>query len=109
MTVRGGDVVPAGPGRRRPVIALLTATVLLLTACGRGDTAPRPPEPPTADPAAEQRYGAAPTSDPGVTYQPDVVFVGGGGASVRGLSADALTWRIDPRASGANTLARGKV
>ncbi|WP_051708920.1 hypothetical protein [Micromonospora parva] len=109
MTVRGGDVVPAGPGRRRPVIALLTATVLLLTACGRGDTAPRPPEPPTADPAVEHRYGAAPTSDPGVTYQPDVVFVGGGGASVRGLSADALTWRIDPGASGANTLARGKV
>ncbi|MEU8257180.1 hypothetical protein AB0C06_23270 [Micromonospora inaquosa] len=89
--------------------ALLTVTLVLLTGCERGDAAPTPPDPPTGAAAAHQRYGAAPAPDPRVTYQPDVVFVGGGGASVRGLSEDALTWRIDPSASGANTLARGKI
>ncbi|RZT78939.1 hypothetical protein EV382_2135 [Micromonospora violae] len=99
----------AARGRRRhpAVAALLTVTLLLLTGCSSGAADPKPPRPP-AD-GGDQRYGVAPASDPEVTYQPDVVFVGGGGGSVRGLSEDALTWRIDPGASGADKLARGKV
>ncbi|OLT16103.1 hypothetical protein BJF78_15230 [Pseudonocardia sp. CNS-139] len=43
-------------------------------------------------------YGAAPSPDADVTYQPDVVIVAGGGSAVRSVSDDALTWRIDPGA-----------
>jgi len=91
------------------VAVLLTVTLVPLAACQRGDAGPKPPRPPAGVAAEDQRYGAAPAPDPKVTYQPDVVFVGGGGGSVRGLSEDALTWRIDPGASGADKLARGKV
>ncbi|WP_405431981.1 hypothetical protein [Micromonospora sp. NBC_00617] len=97
-------VVP-GSWRRRTTAALLAVTLLLLAACERGAAGPEPP----GDTGGDQRYGAAPAPDPEVTYQPDVVFVGGGGGSVRGLSEDALTWRIDPDADGADKLARGKV
>ncbi|MEU5903387.1 hypothetical protein ABZ780_03310 [Micromonospora sp. NPDC047467] len=98
-----------GSRRRRAVAVLLTVTLVLLAACQRGEAGPKPPRPPADAADADQRYGAAPVPDPKVTYQPDVVFVGGGGGSVRGLSEDALTWRIDPQASGADKLARGKV
>ncbi|MEV4123296.1 hypothetical protein [Micromonospora sp. NPDC049645] len=98
------------PGsRRRPATALLAVTLLLVAACQRGDAAPTPPRPPAGEATGDQRYGAAPAPDPRVTYQPNVVFVGGGGGSVRGLSEDALTWRIDPDAEGADKLARGRV
>ncbi|MFF5180174.1 hypothetical protein ACFY2Q_19295 [Micromonospora sp. NPDC000316] len=94
-----------GSWRRRTTAALLTVALLLLAACERGAAGPEPPDRTGGD----QRYGAAPAPDSKVTYQPDVVFVGGGSGSVRGLSEDALTWRIDPKASGADKLARGKV
>ncbi|MEH0931523.1 hypothetical protein [Micromonospora sp. CPCC 205558] len=96
-----------GPRRHQAVVALLTVTLLLLAGCASGAADPTPQRP-SAD-GGDQRYGVAPAPNPEVTYQPDVVFVGGGGASVRGLSEDALTWRIDPSANGANKLARGKV
>ncbi|MFJ6154444.1 hypothetical protein [Micromonospora profundi] len=102
-------MVAPGSRRRRAVAVLLTVTLVPLAACQRGDAGPKPPRPPAGVAAEDQRYGAAPAPDPKVTYQPDVVFVGGGGGSVRGLSEDALTWRIDPGASGADKLARGKV
>ncbi|SIM79861.1 hypothetical protein [Micromonospora cremea] len=95
--------------RLRATAALLAIALLLPTACERGDAGPKPPGPRAGDTGGDQRYGAAPAPDEKVTYQPDVVFVGGGGGSVRGLSEDALTWRIDPGASGADQLARGKV
>ncbi|MCX4472900.1 hypothetical protein OOK41_21735 [Micromonospora sp. NBC_01655] len=96
----------SGTRRGRATAALLAAVLLLPAACGRSGPGPTPPGPPAT---GDQRYGAAPARDPQVTYQPDVVFVGGGGGSVRGLSDDALTWRIDPAASGADQLARGRV
>jgi hypothetical protein len=58
---------------------------------------------------SDQRYGAAPAKDSAVTYQPEVVFVGGGSASIRSVAGDALTWRIDPRAKHADELAKGKI
>ena len=59
--------------------------------------------------AADTRYGLAPRPHRDVTYQPDVVIVGGGSRSVRSVTADGLTWRIDPRAKQADALTRGKV
>ncbi|MEV4656998.1 hypothetical protein [Micromonospora sp. NPDC049301] len=100
-------MVAARSRRRRAVAVLLGVTLSLLAACDRHAADPTPPGPPGG--GADQRYGAAPAPDEKVTYQPDVVFVGGGGGSVRGLSEDALTWRIDPGASGADRLAPGKV
>ncbi|MEV6376577.1 hypothetical protein [Micromonospora musae] len=60
------------------------------------------------DPAAV-RYGLAPQPHPDVTYQPDVVFVGGGGNAARSVTDDGLTWRIDPDAKHAEDLAPGRV
>lgn len=54
-------------------------------------------------------YGYGPPSDPSITYQPDVVLVGGGPAAIRSASADGLTWTIDGGASGAKKLRTGRV
>ena len=58
---------------------------------------------------AEQKYGIAPVLDPSVTYQPNVVVVGGGADAVRSLSSTGLTWAIDAHAAHADELAAGKV
>jgi hypothetical protein len=64
-----------------------------------------------ADPAspAAIRWGTAPAPTAGVTLQPDVVIVGGGGTSVRNGTEDGLTYYLDPAAPRASELARGKV
>jgi hypothetical protein len=62
---------------------------------------------PASDP--ELAYGHAATRDPAFTYQPDVIFVGGGAAIVRSVSADGLTWTIDGSAPGAADLKVGSV
>jgi hypothetical protein len=54
-------------------------------------------------------YGRAPHPAAGVALQPDVVLVAGGGASVRGVSADGFTWILDPDAPGADDLGVGVV
>src|SRR4051812_36883705 len=59
--------------------------------------------------AAEVKYGIAPTPDPSVTYQPDVIIVGGGADAIRGLSTNGLTWTIDANAPRASELAAGRV
>jgi hypothetical protein len=59
--------------------------------------------------AAEVKYGIAPTSDPTVTYQPDVVIVGGGGEAIRSQSPNGFIWTIDAGAPHAGELAPGKV
>ena len=58
---------------------------------------------------AQQKYGLAPIPDPSVTYQPDVILVGGGPEAIRNLSADGLVWTIDGSAPRAGELAPGKV
>jgi hypothetical protein len=60
-------------------------------------------DPGSAD-AATLAYGAPATRDPSLTYQPDVVFVGGGPSIVRWASADGMTWAIDRNAPGAADL-----
>lgn len=59
--------------------------------------------------ASEVKYGIAPVPDPSVTYQPDVIIVGGGADAVRALSSTGLTWTIDASAPRAGELAEGKI
>jgi hypothetical protein len=44
-------------------------------------------------PVAEQKYGVAPIPDKSVTYQPDVIVVGGGAAAIREQSSRAACGR----------------
>jgi hypothetical protein len=59
--------------------------------------------------AAEIKYGMAPTPDPSVTYQPDVVIVGGGADAIRSQNPNGFIWTIDASAPHAAELAPGKV
>ncbi|MBY8875658.1 hypothetical protein K7640_27895 [Micromonospora sp. PLK6-60] len=94
--------------RARALLAVALAVVVALAGCERPPAAERSGGA-AATSAADLRYGAAPAVDPDVTLQPDVVLVGGGGRSVRSVTADGLTWRIDGRARNADQLAPGKV
>ncbi|PWU57258.1 hypothetical protein DLJ47_03200, partial [Micromonospora sp. S4605] len=90
---------------------LVVVTALAVLASAAACSGDRPPGGGPADPyhADAVRYGLAPQPHPDVTYQPDVVLVGGGGAAVRSVTDDGLTWRIDPDAERAADLAPGKV
>src|SRR4051812_15141031 len=59
--------------------------------------------------AAEQKYGVAPTPDPTVTYQADVIVVGGGADAIRAQSPNGFIWTIDAGAPHAADLAAGKI
>jgi len=58
---------------------------------------------------AERRYGHAPTPDPTVVYQPEVVIIEGGAQAVRGLGADGLGCSINARAANAADVRPGRV
>ena len=58
---------------------------------------------------AALRYGAVPTRNSSVTYQPDVVIVDGGANAIRSVSSDGLTWIIKGDAGHAKDLAVGKI
>ncbi|MEG3636436.1 hypothetical protein [Micromonospora palythoicola] len=94
----------------RKVVSAVLTVVLVLTASGCGGRSPADPAA-NEDPYSESalRYGMAPVPHPDLTYQPDVVLVGGGGRSVRSVTADGLTWRLDGDAPRADDLAPGKV
>jgi hypothetical protein len=57
----------------------------------------------------ELKYGIAPIPDATVTYQPEVVVVGGGGDAIRAQSTNGFIWTIDAKAPHAAELAPGKV
>jgi hypothetical protein len=81
-------------------VAMLPAAVLLPTA--NSFETPESPE-------AVKQYGYGPRPDPRVRYQPDVVLIGGGANSIRGVSDDGLTWTIDGNSPGARDLSVGKI
>ena len=54
------------------------------------------------------KYGASPQENSSITYQPDVVFVGGAD-SVKSVSADGLVWTISGSAPNVNQLKPGKI
>ncbi|MEP6885256.1 MAG: hypothetical protein ABJC66_10950 [Gammaproteobacteria bacterium] len=58
---------------------------------------------------AEQKYGIAPVPDDTVTYQPDVIVVGGGAEAIRSQDPNGFRWTIDGDAAHADELAPGKV
>ena len=58
---------------------------------------------------AERRYGHAPTPDPTVVYQPEVVIIDGGARAVRGLGAIGLGCTIDARSTNAAELRPGLI
>lgn len=105
----------AAPGRRWSRTGAAGAFVVLLalaSGCGLLDRdRPAGPTWSGAAPAGTDpnRYGSAPSPDADVTYQPDVVFVGGGPAAIRAASADGLTWLLDGKAPGVDRLAVDKV
>ncbi len=87
---------------RHLIAGFVAATVMLSTACGKQTPTGVPPD-------SQLRFGQEAASDLQATLQPDVVVVGGGSRVVRSVSADGLTWRLDPRAANARALAPGKV
>jgi len=117
---------PDGQRSRKPVVALVLLAVLA-AACGSAATGAAGPvatqvtagtgsaTPGAAGSASMSKddalltYGYAPSPSPSVKFQPDVVIVGGGSASVRWASDDGHTWAIDPTASGASDLKVGSV
>jgi len=56
----------------------------------------------------ELKYGASPEQTSSITYQPDVVFVGGAD-SIKSVSADGLVWTISGSAPNADKLQPGKI
>ncbi|HWG70510.1 MAG TPA: hypothetical protein VN692_13940 [Steroidobacteraceae bacterium] len=58
---------------------------------------------------AERRFGIAPVPDATVTYQPDVIIVGGGAAAIRSQDPNGFRWTIDSGAPHARELMPGKV
>jgi hypothetical protein len=90
--------------RSRSLLAAVTLLALVAAACGPGGG----PETTSLTPA-EQQFGRSPAGDAQVTYQPDVVILGGGASSVKAWSSDGLTWTIKGGTPGLDQLAPGKI
>jgi hypothetical protein len=58
---------------------------------------------------SEIKYGIAPVPSNAVTYQPDVIIVGGGPDVIRSQSGSGFIWTIDASAPHADELQEGKV
>lgn len=93
--------------RRLP--AAVAALALVVTGCSSAVVGTGTRSGPPATSAAGSPYGAAPQANPAVTYQPDVVIVGGGAGAIHGVANGGLTWYLDPNAPNAHNLAVGKV
>jgi hypothetical protein len=116
-----GQVFAGGHGSQavsRVRVLGITALAILVGACGSAAVSPAssstatgatPGSTAATTPAmnaddALRTYGYGPSANPAVTFQPDVVVVGGGPASIRWASEDGHTWAIDPAAPGADKL-----
>ena len=102
-------------------IAVLLVLIVLVVGCGKKEPSSAGSQPSRASSGpprqlkksdlseAEQKYGVAPIPDPSVTYQPDVIIVGGGADSIRSQSSNGFIWTIDASALHAGDLVPGKV
>ena len=89
---------------------MVTAVAVIAASCGGGSSPGVGAQPRTgALTTAELRYGLAPDEHPKVTYQPDVVVVGGGADSVVSATADGTTFTLKPDAPHVKDLEVGKV
>lgn len=93
--------------RRRPssvrLLAPVLACSLVLAACLMGGTATA-----SGHGSSDSKYGASPQQGSGITYQPDVVLVGGAG-SVKSVSSNGLVWTISGSAPNVGDLRPGKI
>jgi hypothetical protein len=97
--------------RTRTLVVSLVA-LALVGGCGRRETSRSGPAhqlKKSEMTAAEVKYGIAPIPDSSVTYQPDVIVVGGGGDAIRAQSSNGFIWTIDASAPHAAELAPGKI
>lgn len=85
------------------VLALLTAAC---TGPSGGDGKPTPAGDLTP---AERTYGLAPKKDPSITYQPEVVIIGGGASSVVSQSNSGVSVVLKTGAPGLSDAKPGKV
>ena len=88
---------------RKHFLALQPLLVVAALAIGCSRESPRAPD------EAVRAYGYGPQPNGHVTYQPDVIMIGGGPKAIRGVSDDDLTWTIDANAEGASQLSVGKI
>jgi hypothetical protein len=100
------------PGHRTRVLVVLLVGIAIVAGCGRRRTTRSGPARQLKKSeltVAEQKYGIAPIPGPSVTYQPDVIVVGGGGDAIRAQSANGFIWTIDAKAPRAADLVPGKI
>ncbi len=97
-------------GARGKVVLAAVVAIALLASCSSGSSSGRAEVGAVQHLSGNQlRYGASPVQHGPITYQPDVVFLGGGADSVHAVSADGLLWTIDGRAARAAGVVPGKI
>jgi hypothetical protein len=100
MTIRALAAAP-----QRLAVAATLACVVSTAACGGPGSSSNGAV--IADAVA--RYGYGPAANAPVTYQPNVVRVGGGPNAIRSVSGDGLVYTLDAGASGVGDLKPGKI
>ena len=102
-----GTVSPALPCFTRRLAALLVSS-LVLAACSSSVSGSSGVSGSQKLSGNELKYGASPEQNSSITYQPDVVFVGGAN-SIKSVSADGLVWTISGSAPNVNELKAGMI
>ena len=100
------------PGHRTRILVVLFVGLAIVAGCGRRRTSRSGPTRQLKKSeltVAEQKYGIAPIPGPSVTYQPDVIVVGGGADAIRAESSNGFIWTIDGNAPHAAELVPGKI
>jgi len=100
------------PRHRTRTLVVLCVALAVVAGCGRrraNRSGPARQLKKSELSVAEQKYGIAPIPDASVTYQPDVIVVGGGADAIRAQSANGFIWTIDGSAPHAAELVPGKI
>jgi hypothetical protein len=100
------------PGHRTRILVVLFLGLAIVAGCGRRRSSRSGAAhqlKKSEMSLAEQKYGIAPIPDSSVTYQPDVIVVGGGADAIRAESSNGFIWTIDGNAPHAVDLVPGKI